>query len=438
MTEQKRQMHLGLFIQGAGHHVAGWRYPGARAGAENLALMQEVTATAERGKFDMIFLADGLSVSKDSHPSMIARFEPVALLSALAMSTSHIGLAATASSTYGEPFHTARVFSSLDHISKGRAAWNVVTTSYADSAANFSRGSHPGHDERYAIAGEFVDVAKRLWDSWDDDAYRVDKESGVYVDPDKLHAIEHQGKYFTVKGPLNSSRPPQGHPVIIQAGSSNPGQELAARTADVVFTAQADLGEAKEFYAGLKARLPRYGRTPDALKIMPGVFPVIGRTDADARDKLALLQSWTDQSKALALLSERVGHDISGFPLDGPLPDLPDSDALQSRARLLRELARREKLTLRQLADLVGAARGHWMICGTAERVANDLQTWFEQRAADGFNVMPAYFPGALDDFVNDVVPILQERGLFRTDYTGTTLRQNLGLSRPGNEVRTA
>jgi FMN-dependent oxidoreductase (nitrilotriacetate monooxygenase family) len=430
MSDRARQMHLGLFLQGAGHHVAGWRLPEAEAGGENLALLQRVAATAERGKFDMLFLADGLTTGPDAHPSMLARLEPLMLLSALAMSTRRIGLAATSSTTYGEPFHVARAFATLDHLSNGRAAWNVVTTSYARSAANFGR-EHPPHDERYAVATEFVDVVRGLWDTWEDGAVVMDKASGRFLDPAKLHTLDHEGKYFSVKGPLNTSRPPQGHPILIQAGSSEPGQELAARTADVVFTAQQTLAEARDFYARLKRRLARYGRPPEALCIMPGVFPVIGRTEREARDKLAQLESWTDFAKALELLSDRLGHDVRGFPLDGPVPELPASDQLQSRARLLADLARRENLTLRELAHRVAAARGHAMVCGTPAQVADRLAEWFSACGADGFNVMPPYLPGGLDDFVDGVIPLLQERGLFRRDYEGAMLRGHLGLPRP-------
>src|ERR1044071_6681465 len=283
-----RQIHLGLFMHSAGHHVAGWRYPGAEFGSENLAHMQRIVATAERAKFDMVFLADGLTSGADAHPSMVARFEPLTALAALAMSTSRIGLAATASTTYGEPFHTARVFATLDHLSQGRAAWNAVTTSYARTAANFGT-SHPPHDERYAIAEEFIDVVKGLWDSWDDGAFPKDKASGVYADRSKLQVLDHKGKYFSVKGPLNSSRPPQGHPIIVQSGSSEPGQELAARTGDVVFTAHQNLESAQAFYRELKGRLPRFGRKASDLAIMPGFLPVLGGTEKEARDKLALL-----------------------------------------------------------------------------------------------------------------------------------------------------
>ncbi|WP_186122266.1 LLM class flavin-dependent oxidoreductase [Burkholderia gladioli] len=430
---ERRQMRLGLFLQGAGHHVAGWRHPEAESGSENFELLRRVVQTAERAKFDMVFLADGLTSGPDAHPSMAQRFEPLTLLSALAMHTTHIGLAATASTTYSEPYHLARVFASLDRLSGGRAAWNVVTTSYDRTAANFTRGNHPDHAERYEMAGEFVDVVKGLWDSWDEDAVIRDKARGVYFDPAKVHALDHEGRFFRIKGPLNASRPPQGHPVVIQAGSSGPGQDLAARIAEVVFTAQQTLEEAQVFYRDLKGRLAKFGRAGQALHVMPGVFPVIGRTEREAREKYEQLQQWIDTSGALSLLSDRLGHDVSRYPLDGPLPELPESDQLKSRAKLLTDLARRENLTLRQLYYLVAGARGHRIVLGTAGQVADALEEWFTQDAADGFNIMPPYFPGGLDDFVEQVVPELQRRGLFRTEYAGSTLREHLGLPRPAS-----
>jgi FMN-dependent oxidoreductase (nitrilotriacetate monooxygenase family) len=431
-------MHLGVFVQAAGHHVSGWRLPGAEAGAENLDLLQRIAKTAERGFFDIFFLADGLTSGADAHPSTVVRFEPLTLLAALAMTTSHIGLAATASTTYGEPYQTARVFASLDHLSGGRAAWNVVTTSYARSAANFTRGSHPEHDARYEIAEEFVDICKGLWDSWSDGAIRMDKESGVFADPSRMHVLDHKGKHFSVRGPLNASRPPQGHPIIIQAGSSGPGQDLAARTADVVFTAQGDLGEAQAFYRSLKGRLAQYGRPPEAITVMPGVFTVIGRDRAEAEENYNRLRAVTDLNGALALLSDRLGHDVRGLDLDAPLPDLPISDQLRSRAELLTALARRENMTVRELALHAGMARGHGVVRGTPEEIADRLQEWFEGEAADGFNIMPPWFPGQFDLFVDHVVPVLQRRGLFRTEYAGHTLRENLGLPRPANRFEAA
>ena len=426
-----RQMHLGVFVQAAGHHVSGWRLPDAEAGGENLDLIQRIASTAERGKFDLFFLADGLTTGADAHPSTLVRIEPLSLLAALAMTTRHIGLAATASTTYGEPYHTARVFASLDHLSGGRAAWNVVTTSYARSAANFTRGTHPDHDARYEISEEFVDICKGLWDSWDDGAIVMDKDSGVFADTSRMHVLDHKGKHFSVLGPLNTSRPPQGYPVIIQAGSSGPGQDLAARTADVVFTAQGDLGEAKAFYRSLKGRLAQHGREPGAITVMPGVFPVIGRDRAEAEDNYNRLRELTDLNGALALLSDRLGHDVRGFDLDAPLPDLPISDQLRSRAELLTNLARRENMTVRELALHAGMARGHGIVRGTPAEVADYLQQWFEEEAADGFNIMPPWFPTQFDLFVDHVVPELQRRGLFRREYEGETLRDNLGLPRP-------
>jgi FMN-dependent oxidoreductase (nitrilotriacetate monooxygenase family) len=437
-TADNRQMRLGLFLQGAGHHIAGWRHPEAQSGSENLALLQHAARTAERGKFDMVFLADGLTSGPDAHPSFAMRIEPLCLLSALAMSTTHIGLAATASTTYSEPFHIARAFASVDHLSNGRAAWNVVTTSYDKSAANFKLGNHPEHSQRYAMAGEFVDVVKGLWDSWEPDAVLRDKQAGVYFDPAKVHALNHQGPFFSIKGPLNVSRAPQGHPVIIQAGSSGPGQDLAARTAEIVFTAQQTLEAGQDFYRELKAQLPKYGRSPAHLHVMPGVFPVIGKTEQEAQDKYAQLQSWVDTSGelspgALTLLSDRLGHDISSYPLDGPLPDLPESNQNKSRAKLLTDLARRENLTLRQLYHVVAGARGHRIVCGTPLQIADALEEWFIGGAADGFNIMPPYFPAGIDEFVDLVVPELQRRGLFRTEYSGKTLRDHLGLPYPRN-----
>lgn len=389
-----------------------------------------MTSIAEQAKFDLVFLADGLTSGKGHHPSTAARLEPLTLLGALSVVTRRIGLAATASTTYGDPFHLARAFASIDHLSKGRAAWNLVTTSYARTAANFGRSAHLDHADRYAVAEEFVDVVKGLWDGWEEDALRKDKEAGVYYVPEKLHALNHEGRYFSVKGPLNIPRTPQGHPVVIQAGSSDRGQALAARTADVVFTAQQTLADAKLFYAGLKAQLATHGRKPEDIAIMPGFLPIIGKTRAEAQEKLDQLERWTDAAEVLPLLSERLGQEMSVYDLDGPLPDLPETEQLKSRQKLLIELARRESLTIRQLAQRVATSRGHHVVLGTAEEVADELQTWFDGGAADGFNIMPAYFPGELVTFVSEVVPILQHRGLFRRDYEADTLRGHFGWPR--------
>ena len=427
-----RQMRLGIFVQAAGHHVAGWRHPDAIPGGPDLALMKHIAATAERGRFDMFFLADNFTTGYAEHPSSIGKFEPLTLLSVLSAVTTHLGLAATASTTYAEPYHVARAFSSLDHLSGGRAAWNVVTTSYPKNGAVFGR-QHPPHAERYAMAEEFVEACRLLWDSWDDDAFVMDKLRGTFVRPGTLHIPDFEGKYFTVKGGLNLPRCPQGQPVIIQAGSSTPGQALAARTAEVVFTAQNNLPDAQEFYVGLKAQLAQHGREADSLKIMPGFMPVIGATEAEARALFAELSSQLDMKQAHTVLSDRLGMDMSGFDLDAPVPDLPESEHLKSRALLLLETARRDGLTLRELCHHVAASRGHLTVIGTPGQVADAMEQWFRAGAADGFNLMPPFFPGQFDAFVDHVVPILQARGLLRREYEGRTLRENLGLARPAS-----
>jgi FMN-dependent oxidoreductase (nitrilotriacetate monooxygenase family) len=425
-----RQMHLGLFLLGTGSHIAGWRYPGAVASFQDLAAMQEVARIAEAGRFDLIFLGDNLYADPAAHPSYTARFEPLTLLSALAVTTTHIGLGATASTTYSDPFTVARAFASLDHLSGGRAAWNAVTSAVPAAGANFGR-VHPPHAERYDIAEEFVGVVRGLWDCWDDDAIVADRATGRYIDPAKVRPLAHAGAYFQVKGPLNIGRSPQGRPVILQAGGSLPGQRLAARTADVVFSVEQDLAEAQAHYAQLQQLVAQQGRPAGAVMLLPGVMPVVGRTDREALDRLATLQGFIDSSNAMAMLSERFGTDMRGYDLDGPVPDLPLPDTYHGFIRAMLGKARREGMTLRDLYNLVAAARGHWVLCGSAERIADTLELWFRERAADGFNVMPPYFPEGLRDFVELVVPILQERGLFRADYAGPTLRDHLGLARP-------
>lgn len=426
------KMRLGVFVQAAGHHVAGWRHPDAIPGGPDLALMRHIAATAERGTFDMFFLADNFATGYAEHPSSIGKFEPLTLLSVLSAHTTHLGLAATASTTYCEPYHIARAFSSLDHLSGGRAAWNVVTSSYPKNGAVFGR-EHPSHADRYAIAGEFVEACLQLWDSWDDDAFVMDKARGTFVRPGSLHVPNFHGEHFTITGGLNLPRSPQGHPVIIQAGSSAPGQALAARTAEVVFTAQNSLADAQDFYRRLKAQLAQHKRREDSMKIMPGFMPIIGRDESEARAMFAELNRNLDMKQANTVLSDRLGTDMSRYDLDGPVPELPESDHLKSRALLLLETARREGLTLRDLCYRVAAARGHLMVVGSPVQVADAMETWFREGAADGFNLMPPFFPGQFDAFVDQVVPILRERGLVRRDYEGATLRDNLGLERPAS-----
>ncbi|WP_145145058.1 LLM class flavin-dependent oxidoreductase [Roseomonas gilardii] len=430
MPEAPRQMHLGVFVLGTGNHIAGWRYPGAADSFQSLEVIQRIAATAERGKFDLLFLGDGLSANINDHPSFAARFEPITMLSALAATTTHLGLGATMSTTYCEPYQVARFFASLDHLSGGRAAWNAVTTSGSSAAANFGR-DHPRHGARYDIAEEFVDVVCGLWDCWEDGAIVADRESGRYFDPRKVRALNHQGRYFQVKGPLNIGRTPQGRPVILQAGASEPGQALAARTADAIFSVTQDIGESRAFRAGFHARLAGFGRGPEEVAILPGVMPVIGDTLAEARAELDRLQSFVGETDALAMLGYRLGTDMSAYPLDGPVPDLPLPDTSHGFARAMLAKARREKLMLRDLYNLTAAARGHWVICGTAATIADTLEEWFITGAADGFNILPPYFPWAFDRFVDQVVPELQRRGLYRRDYAGRMLRDHLDLPRP-------
>ena len=431
------QMHLGLFVLGTGHHVSGWRMPGAEAGAENVPLLVRIAQTAERGKFDMVFFADAVNTGPTMHPSVMVRLEPLTLLAALSMVTHHIGLAATASTTYSEPYNLARMMASIDHLSGGRAAWNVVTGAFPEAAANFSAQSHPPHDQRYAMAGEFVDVVRGLWDSWEDGAIVMDRTTGIFADVSKMHTLDHKGAYYQSKGPLNVTRPPQGHPVLIQAGASDAGKALAVRIADVVFSVQQNKAAAVTFRQGLKAAAIAIGRNPAHLKVMPGVCPIVGRTEQEAREKLAALAAFQDPVAAMKVLSERIGHDLSKFPLDEPLPELPHSQQMQGHAVTLTELARAKGMTLRELRDYASAAMGHRLILGTPEQVADDLIEWLDAGAADGFNIMPPWFPGALDDFVNLVVPILQARGRFRRDYTGSTLREHFGIPKPINGFET-
>jgi FMN-dependent oxidoreductase (nitrilotriacetate monooxygenase family) len=433
MSEHKRQMHLGVFVLGTGNHSAGWRMEGAFTSGASLPVLRNIAATAERGKFDLFFISDGLLMETNDHPSFVSRFEPLTLLSALSAVTTHVGLGATVSTSFGEPYHVARAFASLDHLSNGRAGWNVVTSANNKAALNFSKQRLDEHDLRYEIASEFVDVVRGLWDCWDDGAVIADTKTGVYLDTSKIRPLDHKGRFFSVKGPLNLERTPQGQPVIIQAGGSPAGQELSARSADLVFSVvNGDKVSAKTAYDSLKQRVVKHGRAPHEVPILPGVMPIIGDTDEQAKEQLARLQSWLTPTNALALVSSRIGHDISGYPLDGPVPDFPQTEGGQSFSRALLDMARREKMTLRDLYNVTAAARGHWVIYGTPKRIADTLEEWFTSGLADGFVIMPAYFPGAFDDFVDRVVPELQRRGLYRTEYAGTTLRSHLGLDRPG------
>jgi len=437
-----KKLRLGAFIPGAGQHVAAWRHPEAQTDGDlNLEHYIKIVQTAERGKFDAMFLADGLAANlggdlSGGHSHKAVGFEPVTLFSALSVVTQNIGFIATASTTYEPPYQLARKFASLDHLSNGRVGWNVVTSAGDAAAKNFGLQKQYDHAERYERANEFVDTVKELWDSWEDDAFIRDKESGVFFDADKVHAPHHHGKYYQVEGPLNVPRPPQGYPVIVQAGQSEPGKELAARTAEVIFTAQQSLEDAQAFYKDVKGRLAKYGRSPDELKIMPGVSPYVGRTEAEAQAKYQQLQDLIHPEAGLALLNALSGGevDLSQYDLDGPFPDLPQTRGMLSRQNMMLEIAHKNNFTIRQLYQWVAGARGHLTLIGTPSQIADHLQAWFENNAADGFNVLPPYLPGSLDDFVDLVIPELQQRGLFRTEYEGRTLRENLGLKRPEDQ----
>lgn len=439
MPHESRKIRLGAFISGPGHHVAAWRHPESQAdGRFNFKHLKHVTQVAERGLFDAVFLADGLAAQlrpgAEGRTAYGGGFEPVTLFSALSAVTEHIGFIATASSTYEDPYILARKFASLDLLSDGRAAWNVVTTGGAEAAGNFGLTAHPEHAQRYERAREFVEVVKGLWDSWEDDAFLLDKESGYFYDPSKVHELNHQGKHLSVRGPLNVPRPIQGHPVIVQAGASEDGRELAAQTAEVIFTAWQTLPEAQAFYRDVKGRLAKYGRHPDQLKVMPGVFPVVGRTESEAKEKFQALQELILPEVGLALLSNLIGgFDLSGYPIDGPVPDLPETNNNKSRQALMLHIAKESGLTIRELYLRIAGARGHWQLVGTPVQIADELEAWFKNEGADGFNVMPPVQPTGLQDFVTLVVPELQRRGLFRTAYEGRTLRENLGLARPEN-----
>lgn len=438
------KMKLGVFYWPGGHHVAGWRHPEAETDSPfNYRRCVELARLAERGKFDLFFLADlvGIRPTQLDAQAGAARavyFEPLTLLSALSVATEKIGLVATATTTYNEPYHLARKFASIDLINGGRTGWNLVTSHNQAEAANFSRETHMAHADRYKRAHEFAEIVKGLWDSWEDDAIVMDKASGRYFDPDKMHFLHHKGEHFSVLGPLNVPRSPQGQPVIVQAGSSGAGRDLAAETAEVIFTAAESLKEGQAFYADVKGRLARHGRKPEHVAIMPGLFPVIGRTESEARETYEQLQSLVQPSVGLFLLQHLLGRDLSEYPLDEPLPELAEHDGAKGRTEVILRTARKQNLTLRQLYLQVAVARGHNIVIGTPSQVADVMEDWFHGHAADGFNILPPVFPTGLQKFVDLVVPELQKRGVFRTDYEATTLRGHLGLPVPAFRKRDA
>jgi alkanesulfonate monooxygenase len=433
-------MKLGLFLHGPGQHIASWRAPGIDpAAGMKLSHYVQLAQIGERGLFDFVFNADtqatfgpdDINVWKRS--IVAHRIEPLTLLGALAAVTKHIGLVATATTTYLEPFHVARIFASLDQLSEGRSGWNLVTSSAAAEALNFSHAAHAAHADRYDRAAEFAQVVMGLWDTWEDDAFLFDKEAGMFFDPAKLHFLNHKGKHFQVRGPVMIQRSPQGRPVIVHAGQSEAGRALAAQCAEVVFSVEQNLEKARAFYADLKARAARCGRSPDSILIMPGVQAVVGSSKAEAEDKYEKIQSLIHPELGVAMLEDMVGMKLSSYPLDGPLPEVPVTNSQQGRQKVVVEMARRDNLTIRQLYKRVAGQRAHRTVCGTASEIADSLEHWYKSGAADGFNILSVTYPDGLIDFVDGVIPELQRRGLFRTAYEGKTLRENLGLPRPVN-----
>ncbi|MBE9003151.1 LLM class flavin-dependent oxidoreductase [Nostoc sp. LEGE 12447] len=435
---RSKQLKLGAFMRPVSIHTGAWRYPGALPDANfNFPALKRFIQKLEQGKFDAFFMADHLAVLnmpinalKRSHT--VTSFEPFTLLSALASVTENIGLVATASTTYDQPYHIARRFASLDHISGGRAGWNIVTTANPDAALNFGLEEEIEHDERYRRAREFYDVVTGLWDSFADDAFIRDVEAGIYFDPAKLHVLNHKGKYLSVRGPLNIARPVQGWPVIVQAGASEAGRQLAAETAEAVFAPASNLEAGKALFADIKGRARAIGRDPDSIKILPGALVIVGETVAEAHTKRLHLDSLVHYDSGIASLNSAIGYDVSGFDPDGPLPEIPSTNAGHSSRERVIALAQRENLTIRQLAQRIGSYGGLSFV-GTPQSIADEMEKWLIEEGSDGFNIMFPFLPEGLNDFVDKVVPELQRRGIFRKEYEGKTLRENLGLARPTN-----
>jgi FMN-dependent oxidoreductase (nitrilotriacetate monooxygenase family) len=432
----KRQLHLNLFIHSRGHHEASWRHPDTSPLAlTDIRYYQDLAQRAEAAKFDSIFFADQLALGEDVAQAARTWLEPITVLAAIAVVTNRIGLIATASTTYTEPFNLARQFASIDHISNGRAAWNIVTSWLASAARNYGGTGQVSHADRYARGEEFMAVVKALWDSWASDAVVDDRASGTYARGDGIRPINHRGDFYRVAGPLNLPRCPQGRPVLVQAGSSDTGKRFAARHADAVFTAHMEKRTAQTFYAELKALAAAEGRAPEKLLILPGLSAMVGSTEAEAKRLAAETNDLTDPEVGRKRLSARFGgHDFAHLPLDRPLTakDFPDPgsvEAARSRTEVIVELVRRDRLTLRQLLGYLAGARGHYVTAGTPEQIADLIEDWFTDGAADGFNVMPPLFPSQLDVFSAEVIPLLQRRGLFRTEYAGTMLREHYGLT---------
>jgi FMN-dependent oxidoreductase (nitrilotriacetate monooxygenase family) len=432
------QMSLGAVLSPTSAHIAGWRHRDALSNAgATFDDFRGAARIAENAKLDFVFLADELC-APDADPALLSldpviyRYEPLTLASALSVATEKVGIVVTQTTTYNEPYHIARKLASMDNLSRGRIGWNLVTSYVEAEARNFSMAEHARYADRYARAAEFFAVTAGLWDSWDDDAFDLDKERGVYFSPHKMHPLNHKGEHFSVAGPLNVVRSPQGRPVLVQAGSSEPGLDLAARYAETTFTAQQTLQDGQNYYRDLRRRLNAYRRPDDSLKVIAGVCPIIGGTIAEAQARYRELQELILPEIGLARLSQLLGFDVTRMPLDRPLPDqIPETNAYQSRQRLIVDLARRDQLTLRELYLRVVTSYGHRTVIGTPETIADGLQEWYLERAADGFMIMPPVMPSGLADFATHVVPELQRRRLFREEYSGATLRSHLGLHRP-------
>ena len=441
MAAPARQLHLNAFLRNIGQHEAAWRLPETDlSGITDITHYIELARIAERGKLDAVFFADHPVLKDQTEFRPFDALDPITLVAALAGATTNVGLIATASTTYNDPYGLARRFATLDHVSRGRAGWNVVTTANASAAANFGVPNHPDPEARYQRADEFLQVALKLWDSWEDDAIVGDKDAPRFVDPAKIHAVNHSGQYFDVAGPLEVPRSPQGHPVLFQAGSSEPGKDLAARYAEAIFTAQPTLDEARDFYRDVKARIRRFGRNPDQVHILPGLSTIIGGTEAEAQQRQRELEELTVPDYGLEQLSAIVGFAVTKDDLDRKLSfpaEDPGDTFIKSRLTLVKRLVETDNLTVRELLLRLSSGRGHRLFAGTPEQVADTIEEWFTTGAADGFNLIPPALPSSLTDFVDHVVPELQHRGIFREEYTGTTLRDHLGLDRPANRFTT-
>lgn len=436
------EMKLGMFYWPCGHHIAAWRHPdGIPNSGSNLPHIIELAQLAERGLFDMFFMADSVSfwrgeLESMTHDSYGTWIEPFTLMGSLAQHTTNLGVVCTATTTYDQPYSLARRFASLDLVSGGRAGWNLVTSGNRAEADSFGLAEHMEKAQRYKRAREFAHVVRGLWNSWGEGVFIRNQSSGIYFDKDKLQSLDHEGEYFRVKGPINVPPSPQGEPVMVQAGASDDGRELAAETAEVIFGAQQTFAGAQEFYNDVKHRMLAYGRHPDSLKVMPGLLVCVAETHDEAVKKYDQLQDLIDPVTGLQLLSKRLDYDLSGYPIDGPLPDIPRNKTSSTRVDLFIEIAHREKLTIKDLYRRVAGARGHYEVIGSPIEVVNMMERWVADGACDGFNIMPPVFPSSLHEFVELVIPELQRRGLFRTSYSGTTLRENLGLVRPAWPIK--